>query len=498
MKNLNIKNLNMRNLKISMKIMVVVTILTVMALVISLLGIIGMKALHKNAEDLCNRDLVTAIALSEMCIAFEQERSYFRDMFIYIDNPAIVKDGIENANRLHAVGDMAVQRYIAAMGDVPVEAPLMEAAALLSPPDGKYYVAKEKIVQSAAAGDAKGVLAGLEDAAVYRKTIENSFDELLKIRTVYGNEKVDEIASQFSRLVILVISVLIIVITFAIIFGRHISGIVSRPLIQLSIFMNKAGSTGDITLAPEDVEIINKYSQREDEIGQSIAGCVLFVEHVTNIAEKLDSVAKGDLTVEYEELSDEDTMGKSLKNMIDNLNSMFMGINNISAQVSINSKQIAETSSGIASGASQVAEGTQSLAEGATRQTMYMDELSSSVAAIAEKTKVNAGMTEQAAQLADQIIAKAEKGNRHMNEMIATVNDVTEASRSVNNIMETVNDIAEQTNLLSLNAAIEAARAGEQGKGFAVVAAEVGKLAIQSEQAVKEISSIIQASIQKA
>lgn len=51
--------------------------------------------------------------------------------------------------------------------------------------------------------------------------------------------------------------------------------------------------------------------------------------------------------------------------------------------------------------------------------------------------------------------------------------------------------MADRINLLALNAAIEAARAGESGRGFMVVADEVRKLAVQSSQAVTQISGVM-------
>ncbi|MDF2930508.1 MAG: methyl-accepting chemotaxis sensory transducer, partial [Anaerospora sp.] len=64
-------------------------------------------------------------------------------------------------------------------------------------------------------------------------------------------------------------------------------------------------------------------------------------------------------------------------------------------------------------------------------------------------------------------------------------------SKEIGQIVDTISGIAGQTNLLALNAAIEAARAGEQGRGFAVVAEEVRKLAEQSQNAAKQIATLI-------
>ena len=71
------------------------------------------------------------------------------------------------------------------------------------------------------------------------------------------------------------------------------------------------------------------------------------------------------------------------------------------------------------------------------------------------------------------------------------VESLNKRNSEITNILSLITGISKQTNLLSLNASIEAARAGEHGKGFAVVAGEIGKLSQQSDKAVKEINSIL-------
>ena len=295
---------------------------------------------------------------------------------------------------------------------------------------------------------------------------------------------INETKTSASQTFWILLSVAVVAAIFSIIIALIISRIISKPIVAISDYMRKAGSTGDLILTSGEEKVLTGFIHEGDEIGRMMKYSMTFVDHINNVAKEMEKIAGGDLTADVSPLSDRDIMGHSLNDMVSNLNSMFAEIQTTTTQVS--------------SGAKQVAEGAQSLAQGSTEQSSSMVELSSSISEIAERTKANVAIADQTVKLSETIKDNAEKGSYQMDEMITAVGEINNASRNIGNIIKTIDDIAFQTNILALNAAVEAARAGHHGKGFAVVAEEVRNLASKSAEAAKDTGNMIQNSIEKA
>ncbi|MGE4131924.1 MAG: methyl-accepting chemotaxis protein [Bdellovibrionales bacterium] len=141
------------------------------------------------------------------------------------------------------------------------------------------------------------------------------------------------------------------------------------------------------------------------------------------------------------------------------------------------------------------------LSSASGEQSAAVQETVASIAQIRSMLGQTAKHVREVQNLSAMVNDKTNDGSQIMNRMEAAVVAIEQTNTQLQNFEEIIrairektqiiNDIVFKTQLLSFNASIEAARAGQYGRGFAVVAEEVGKLALMSGAASREIEQLL-------
>jgi len=111
------------------------------------------------------------------------------------------------------------------------------------------------------------------------------------------------------------------------------------------------------------------------------------------------------------------------------------------------------------------------------------------------KIKNSSSELESSLQEASSNISEITNNAVRLSEKLNYIIENTKVTKKLisesNEAITLIESISKQSNLLGLNAAIESSRAGEHGRGFSVVAGEMRKLASNSSESSKKISTAL-------
>ncbi|AFL69385.1 HAMP domain-containing methyl-accepting chemotaxis protein [Sulfurospirillum barnesii] len=488
-------------------------ILVFIMVVLGAIGVINMRSASSNATKLSDI-YVPEVSLSSHIFELANQIRYDMRGYVYREDDASLTSAKKNFVELKNVLAQAEE-----LGKKYNLTGLLENAKVASKGLAEYMnsseriekaLIKRKVLDGVMAEASASFLKNTEQyLGIQEKKLKNEMEE--KVSTTRLFERYEKIRQMHD---------VIEIITYSRIFGQRaqiqgdtemIAGAIQKfvPLYKLLEQM-KATSTNAEELA--DLKVIEAAAKTYEnslkgfeaimhEVAKEAAVLVRVAVEVLNAAEAVVDTGLRDV----ENISHESTQSLSVASnvmIVGLVIALVLGIvialyiiRSIVNIVTNSVKSLSEGTTQVVSASEQISSASVSLAEGASSQASSVEEVSATIEEATASNNQNADNSREANLLAQHSNDAARQGNEQMADLMVAMEKITDSSQKIAKIIKTIDEIAFQTNLLALNAAVEAARAGEHGLGFAVVAEEVKNLAERSANAAKEITSIIEASI---
>lgn len=341
---------------------------------------------------------------------------------------------------------------------------------------GNQVVYHDEVAFGTAIADVEGsslsaLDAALSDASKEGSEIRYSYNGVQKIgcyKSLANGMKFvltapkSEVRAESARLLFTILFSGVLAVLFSALVGFFLSSGIAKPLKQMTEIVRK---NAQLNLKPDSR--LEKLEKLKDETGAMARAVKEMNERLRGIVKRLEGT--GELVLSSAEQ-----------------------INESSGRVGEMCSDNSATTEELAAAMEEAA----ATAETINRDVATVDDKASMIARLSQNGEADAGRISERAQALSHTTREATERTKAMYEQMRQETEgaiaKSRAVEKINELTQNILEISAQTNLLALNASIEAARAGDAGRGFAVVAEEIGSLASQTQNTVKNIDAIIE------